>query len=160
VEFPDGHVLECHGVVVDAAGLSELRGGQRGRIEPLESIRSVRHGHGALARFPLLLLVIGLLLIGVGGLSLRLIVSWLREGGVVTDLQMFFVVLIPIGAWIAWDALRRGHYLEVSSTRGIRRLVFESRASAEEVTAFLAQLDGWGYPVKEPPQRLGRVGPS
>jgi len=63
--------------------------------------------------------------------------QWLLVGGNVSALAVTCVVLLPIGVWIGYDALRRGPILLLETSRGRRRLAFGGKYGREQLLAFV-----------------------
>src|SRR5260221_12539138 len=76
--------------------------------------------------------------------------QWLLVGGKRSALAVTCVVLLPIGVWIGYDALRRGPILLLETPRGRRRLAFGGKVRREQLLAFVDAVNrDLGYPIEE-----------
>jgi hypothetical protein len=85
---------------------------------------------------PLLLLLIAAACCIFGMLVILDTLHWLREGGTREAFAIMCALLLPLGGWIGYDALRRGPILLLETSRGRRRLAFGSRIEREPLLAF------------------------
>jgi len=115
----------------------------RDEINRIELIRAVEAAH------PLLLCGFGFLLIAIGLLSLPVILGWLDRGGGASWKVFALPTAILLGAWMVYDALKRVPLLRLDTIRGTRKLVFQSRASREELIEFVRQAEArFGYSIE------------
>lgn len=74
---------------------------------------------------------------------------WLRVGGSREAVAIMCVLLLPLGAWLGYDALRRGPVLLVETTRGRRRLVFGRQIRMDQLLTFVEGVNReLGYPLE------------
>jgi len=62
---------------------------------------------------------------------------WLQGGGTREVLAIMCTLLLPLGGWIGYDALRRGPILLLETPRDRRRLAFGSKISRGPLLAFV-----------------------
>jgi len=112
-------------VVFTAEEIFEHDGRQKVVRAGRDEIRSVALCRGSGSLRPLLQVALGLGLAVVGvwvGLG---VLAWWREGGrLALDGAFFLTLLLPVGAWVVFDAIRPRLLLRVSLTRGHRKLHF------------------------------------
>ena len=87
-----------------------------------EEIIEIKVKYGFQAEKPLVELVLGALMLCVGYFPIKYIINWIKEGGVLWDIQVFIILLFPLGAWLVYDALKKSNYILVS-TKNIRRKI-------------------------------------
>ena len=103
--------------------------------------QSVVHARVAYARRserPLLQLLFAVACVVYGMFTIANIAIWLQEGGTRDVLAIMGILLLPLGVWLGYDALRRGPILLLETTRGRRRLAFGGKVRREQVQAFVA----------------------
>jgi hypothetical protein len=134
--------IEHCGIRCTAEALLEFEGGRLMVTIPRNEIQRIGIRYGIQAPHPMLQVILGLGLASVAYFPLRELIDWLRHGGTlftVVDLLLFLPI---VGAWTAWEALKRGYFFEVQSSAGIKRLAFAKKpqpAALDEMIAFIEQ---------------------
>lgn len=72
---------------------------------------SVELRHGFVSAHPLMQLVLGVATVLGGLYPARYLLDRLRDGGSPGFVFLMLAGLVPLGAWLLFDALQRGHYL-------------------------------------------------
>ena len=87
----------------------------------LSEIRSVRIRHGFLAKHPLIQIIFGIAFAAVGFAMMILCLTMIQRG-TVSHVFFFSPLSALLGLWIIYDAIKRGHYLEIWTDSGVRKL--------------------------------------
>ena len=126
--------------VTDAA-VTELSGGTPAVQIPTADITQIELKRTIGAERPLLLLLFGILLTVPGFYFTRILWSWLLFGGtLLVDVTLSFLLLIPVGLWIAITAFRRRVLLHVYTSNDKRKLVFKGKHTQEELRTFIGKI--------------------
>jgi len=56
-------------------------------------------------------------------------------------------ILLPFGAWLALDALKRGEYLDVTSEKGSLRISLQGVSQADLVSSLERARSEFGYNI-------------
>jgi hypothetical protein len=127
-------------------GVAEMDGARRAVFLPRAEVRSIalRHGFTAERQLPMLLLAAAL--VAVAAYACLFSLALIGGGSGATSMMAVPVLLVPIAAYVAFLALRRGYFLEVHTTRERRKLAVGVGAARVELEGFLAQAKermGW-----------------
>ncbi len=128
--------LEFCGLRVTPKSLSSIERGHAAVVVPCKTITRIRLCAGHLAPHPILLFVLGLLLIAAGVISLMALFGWLIGGGVFHLPLAAMSAMSIVGGSMLRNSLRRGVYLEVTSSAGRKRLACDA-ADVVEIEPFL-----------------------
>ncbi len=93
---------------------------------------------GFQSKHPLIQALVGAALTLAGGYLLLLQLLWLLPKVVGFKAT---VLLLPLGLWMLWDALRRRYYLEIGVPNRAKRLHFKKIADPSELSAFLSEVE-------------------
>jgi|GEM_PF-3159858 len=120
-------------VVIAREDICELDGNREVIRVPRDEVRLVELCRDSGSHHPILQAALGVVLStfglwGVGGL-----VAWLREGGVLyLGITTALIVLLPVGAWVVFDAFRPRVLLRLRLNKGRRKLLFGSELGKSE----------------------------
>ncbi len=141
--------FEYEGVRFGDEGVADVEGGRVGLYVPRAQIDRLTVRYGARSLHPILQLVMGLLLVGLGLLPAIHLVMWAVKGGTIHLLEVAMIVMLIIGVWLIIDAPRRGYLIDVAGSGGRKRLLFASGASKTGVEAFAGRArERFGYDVQ------------
>jgi hypothetical protein len=102
-----------------------------------------------LARRPILLFVLGLVLVGLGIVPPALAVIEFFSEGVVVAKEVLCVLWLILGVPALYQAFRRGYVLEVQTPSGLHRLEFKGGVQPQELEEFLDRVEReFGYTVE------------
>jgi len=102
-------------------------------------IRSLHLRHGFLARHPILQMIFAGALIIATLYPLAAAVNLLR-GGLIHALLWLPLVFTFLGIYLLYDALRQGHFIEVTTTAGTRKLSLGKSLSPNEASKLSSHL--------------------
>jgi hypothetical protein len=129
-------------IQVSEKGLSEFSGGRRVIFIPKEQIQNIEIRFGSSAERPLLQLITGLLLLGLGiaGVSMILASGWrgLRWGA-------GFIVFGGFGVWFLHETFKKNHFFKVVCHNDKRKLVFRGKLEKTEFSKFIKDVSALGY---------------
>jgi hypothetical protein len=131
--------LAFSGVLLDPDGLGVLDGDRVVKHVPRDNLQTIEVRSGLLSAHPFLQLAFGAVLVWLGLSPAKSLLDGLREGETTVDVVAFLALLIPLGAWLVYDALKRGHYLIVESGGGRLKIPLKGRPSAADVDAFVGR---------------------
>ena len=103
---------------------------------------------GPASAHPILQAALGAVLVVIGLVPFRLVIDWLRFGGILWDFEVLAFVLLPLGIWLALGASRRSYHLVVQSASGEKRLQFHPRISRKDLEEFLQGIKDLGYSIE------------
>jgi hypothetical protein len=119
-------VAEYRGIRFTTTHAALLDDGRETVRIPLTQIRSLTLQHGFTSARPLLGVILGMLSLFLGWRVVERILAWLRDGGTIWDYEILLLFLLPLGAWLVRDMLRRGPYLVAELDNGRRKLPFDA----------------------------------
>jgi hypothetical protein len=128
-------------IEISENGLSEFSGNRRIIFIPKAEIQSVKVRFGSSAERPVVQVIAGLLLLGLGIAGAAMVMaSGMR--GVLRGLRwgLGFMVFGAFGVWFLHETFKKTHYLHVTSHKDSRKLVFRGEFKDAELNQFL--LDG------------------
>ena len=134
-------------------GIAMVDGNTVLRRLPRDTIQTIEIRTGFLSAYPLPQLGIGIASLCVGLLSLRAFLVALTGAGPFRAMGLL-TTLLPVGAWISLDALKRGEYLEVRGTGDSIRLSFKGVSQADLVSLVERARSELGYNIVD--RRPGR----
>ncbi len=103
-------------------------------IVPLGRVRSLTLQRGFTAERPLPEALLGFACCVLGVISARAAVLWIFGSRYVSGRLILLTLLLPLGAWLLRDALRRGFYLLAELDRGARKFPIPGVLDAEFAT--------------------------
>jgi hypothetical protein len=134
----DTEALTLGSVRISEKGISELSDGTpvveipKGDISRIELTRTTG------AERPLAQFIFGLALAAPGFFFSRVLWSWLLFGGTLyVDITFWFILLIPVGLWLAITAFRQRILLLVHTATDRRKVVFRGNFTVDEIVAFV-----------------------
>jgi len=107
----------------------------------LGEIRAVSLRFGRTAKHPWIQFVAGLVLVALGTLPAIHMVMWLTHGGVFVAWEVFIVLFGALGIFVTWESVQMGHYLEVATAKGNKRLAFAHGTRGEEIRLWMEALE-------------------
>jgi hypothetical protein len=129
-------------IVVSEKGLSEFSHGQRIIFIPKEQIQRIEIKFGSQAERPLVQIILGLLLVGLGLVGLFLLIS---AGFVELRWGIGFILFGGLGVFCLYEVLRKGYYLDVISSNDTRKLVIKGVIKKTELSKFIKTAVQFGY---------------
>jgi hypothetical protein len=141
--------VECGGVRCTATSLVEIDR-QRVVVSVQRAVaRRVTLQHGFQAPSPVLQIVLGAALAGVGYWPLRHTIRWFRYGGTFVSAEAGLLAFAFVGAWLMVSALRRGYFISVDTDQGRKRLFLRGAIPPGELEAFRLGVERlWGMNVR------------
>lgn len=104
--------------------------------------------HGLAAERPLVQLVFGSILTIVGLYPLKIIYGWLTLGGILYDIQILFLALVPLGIWMIKGAIRKQYFISVETQNDTRKFIFKGEIEEVEMKEFLEKANRrWNYRI-------------
>jgi hypothetical protein len=103
-------------------------------------IRSTGLRYGFLARHPIIQIIFAGILIIVTGAIVIAGINLLRESHVVEAWFFLAVPFMLLGIWLLYDAVKRGHYLEIWTDKGRHRLIVGNRVKTGELGVLATEL--------------------
>jgi hypothetical protein len=129
-------------IVISEKGLSEFSHGKRIIFIPKEQVQNIEIKFGSRAERPLVQMIFGLLLAGLGFVGISLIITGglagLRWG-------IGFIVFGGFGVFCLYEALKKGYYLQVISSHDKRKLVLKDLVEKAEFSKFIKDATQLGY---------------
>jgi hypothetical protein len=133
-------------IEISAKGLSEFDGNRRVIFIPKEEIQTIETGFGSSAERPLLQLIAGLLLVGLGLVGVAMIMASGMRG---FRWGVGFLVFGGLGAWILYEAVKKSHFLRVICVKDTPKLVFRGTFRDVDCSKFITDGGGLGYMFKD-----------
>ena len=129
-------------IVASENGLSEFSHGKRVIFIPKEHVQRIEVKFGSQAERPLAQAILGLLLIGLGCVGLSLLIS-----GGFSELRwgIGFIIFGGLGTFCLYEAVKRRHYLLVTSLNDTRKLVIRGFIQKEDFSNFIKSATQLGY---------------
>lgn len=131
--------IELGGVRFAADRLTEVEDGRVMALVMRHEIRSITLRHDFRSNHPVLQVIFGFVLIAVGLVPVRHLASWFRGGGIFFAVEIGLVVFAVIGAWLVFEAPRRGYQLDVGASSGRKKPTFHRKTGPAELRAFVAE---------------------
>ena len=119
-------VAEYRGVRFTTTHAALIDDGRETVRIPVAQIRSLTLQYGLTSARPIVGILVGLFFLFIGWRVVDRIWAWLRDGGTLWDFEILLLFLLPVGAWLVRDMLRRGPYLLVELDHGRRKLPFDA----------------------------------
>jgi len=129
-------------IVLSEKGVSEFSHGQRMVFVPKEQIQRIEIKFGSRAGRPLVQIILGLLLVGLGFVGLFLLVS---GGFVELRWGLGFILFGGLGVFCLYEVLGKGYYLRVISSNDARKLVIKGAIQKTELAKFIKAAVQFGY---------------
>lgn len=141
-------MIELYGIRIDTQNIHELDEDQPALSFAVADVEAVVLRFGHTAERPLLGVLFGAILILAGLVVSAVVVpdAFHRQFFSTSTVGLLGTAPVTslIGLWLVRFSLRSGHYLEVSTTSGKRKLRFESCVSDDELLRFLEQARSMG----------------
>ena len=118
-------------IVLSEKGVSEFSHGQRMIFVPKEQIQRIEIKFGSRAERPLVQIILGLLLVGLGFVELRWGIGFILFGG--------------LGVFCLYEVIRKGYYLHVISSNDARKVVIKGAIQKTELAKFIKAAVQFGY---------------
>jgi hypothetical protein len=133
---------------ISEKGISEFSGNRRIVFVPRENIQSIEVRFGSNAERPLLQIIAGMLLAGLGYAGAVMVFDNLSPSrGLRWGLGLIFFGCL--GIWMFWEALRRSHYLLVITRNDRRKLIFKGRWAQPDFDKFAKDAAGLSYQFRD-----------
>ena len=157
-ETVEPEVIDFAGVRFGADEVVEMDGQQvMVRVRKSE-IERMALRHGFYSAHPILQVVVGIVLAGIGVLPTMHLIHWLANGGTFHTVEAFVVAFIFLGPWLVYDAAQRGPHLDVRTAAGRKRLILDRNVDPETLERFLTAVEErFGYQVERLSTEPARV---
>jgi hypothetical protein len=139
-EGPSAAAIVFLNIEVTPNAIVERDGRQRLAVIAAEDVRGIEAAHGFTAERLALQVLFASALLALGLYLGGALVPWIveaevpRYGGRALLGAIFFLMF---GGWTLWQALRRGHYLRITTRSGVRKLHLRGNFTPEQLSAFL-----------------------
>ncbi|HNX58451.1 MAG TPA: hypothetical protein PKK43_05090 [Spirochaetota bacterium] len=124
---------EVHSVRFERGCISNIQDGKAFRRIDTARVTEVRLRYGYSSGHPVLQLILGAALTITGLLSVRLVMTWIKSGGIIFDYQILFMLLLAFGIWMIRDALVKTHLLDIKGSGKLARIVFSVKLTDDEI---------------------------
>jgi hypothetical protein len=142
-------VIELAGVRFTHEDVTELDGGQVMVKVLRRDVRRMALRHGFHSAHPILQILFGTVLTGIGLLPTWHFTNWVFHGGTFVSVEAVAMGFVFLGPWLMFNALRRGPYLEVRTEGGTKKLAFDVGADPRELETCLAAAEQLlGYSIE------------
>ena len=65
------------------------------------------------------------------------------------DIEALYAPVVATGLWMIFRAFKRGHFLEIETASGSKRLEFQGRPAVEALNTFVAEIERYyGFRVE------------
>lgn len=140
--------IEYLGIEATRDAITQVERGRTTMRIMRDQICSVSIEYGSPSNRPMVQLVIGVLLIGLGFIPIPWIVHWLLYGGKLPKVIVFTLSWAAIGSWLVWHAISKRTFLRVDLNGRIEKLQFDGKPDPMTLQKFVRQLrDSLGYSV-------------
>jgi hypothetical protein len=129
-------------IMISEKGLSEFSHGKRLIFIPKEQVQSIEIKFGTRAERPLMQMILGVLLAGLGIVGFSFVLTGGLRG---LRWGLGFIVFGGLGVFCLYEALKKGYYLQIISTNDTRKLVFSGAVQKAELSQFLTKAVQFGY---------------
>ena len=150
-----GGALKYLNLAISEMGLSEFSQGKRVVFIPKDEVQKIEVRYGSSAERPLVQIIAGLLLIGLGGAGLLMIFESGMRG---IRWGIGFVAFGGFGVWLLYETFKKTHYLQVTYRRETRKLVLKGAFQEREFSELARQAGQLGYRFEDSPEP-GSAGP-
>jgi hypothetical protein len=150
--------IACGGVLLDESRLAELDSGRvMVEVEHAE-IRKITLAFGLISHHPFLQAFFGLGLAATAIFPIGNIVLWLKGVEKPHRAVLFILPVSVIGAATFFGAFRDGHFLEIESTRGLKRLAFKRKTDPAAIEQFVQQIERrLGISIEREPEAVAKT---
>lgn len=146
---------EVHSVRFERGSISNIQDGKAFRRVDTARVTEVRLRYGYSSGHPVLQLIFGAVLTITGLLSVRLVITWIRSGGIIFDYQILFMLLLALGIWMIRDALVKTHLLDVKGPENRTRIVFSAKLTDDEIRTLIDTVRAeFGISIQRTPLRV------
>ena len=121
-------LAEYCGIRCTERSLCEIDSGKVMVTVPRQDITRITLRYGTQAPHPVIQVVMGLLLTGLGYFPIAHLIDWLRHGGAFLTLEAWIVPFPVVGILTVIGAFKRGYFLLVDERQGSKRLSFSTQA--------------------------------
>jgi hypothetical protein len=136
------------GVEISRKGISKLYGARVERFIARDEVRELRLKRGNPGERGWLELALGVIFLGVAGLQILGLLSWLMNGGTQTTSNILVMLaLLCFGSWLVWDATHPQWYLEVQTLEKTYKLAFNDKIDQAVLRDFLQYGKLVGYAI-------------
>ena len=128
------------GIAVLGDALCEVDSGRVMVRISTADVRGLKLLHGHVANHPVMQMIAGGVMVLIGGWPIIWLIEWAVHGGTIISSTMWMIGFAVVGVWLIIQAFREGHYLEVETTRGLRKLAFDGKVDESAASAFVGSL--------------------
>jgi|SRR6185437_15730026 len=141
---------EWRGIQFSEEVVSEISGAEIVASVPRKIIDRIILGHGHQVQHPILQAVFGVILACAAiAIPTYEYFQAMKGGWLLLLAPVFFLVVAIVGLNLAYQALRRGYFLQIQFEGGSRKLKFRGRARIEGIETFLKSVhETFGYVVE------------
>lgn len=141
-QLPDLGGIRC-----TRENLYELEGDRIMISVARNEVRRIELRYGVRAPHPILQLIAGAALFGVGIVGLGIFGVALQRGGRLAGTAALTIPFGVVGVGLVVGAFRRGYSLEVELLEGRKRMHFNAKVSPEQMKNFISAIERqWGLP--------------
>jgi hypothetical protein len=133
-------------LAISEKGLSEFSGGRRIIFIPKDEVQIIEIKFGSSAERPLIQVIAGLMLVGLGYIGLTMIIMNAMRG---SRWGLGFIVFGGFGLWFLYETFKKTHYLRVICRNDKRKLVFRGAFQEAEFSKFINDATKLGYSFKD-----------
>ena len=143
------NVLDCNNVRFTVDYVCSIVDGRRQIVLNRSDVQQIVLRYGYQAPRPVIQLLLGFVLLGFIFLPLYHVWRVFNYGGRFFGWEAFWGGFSAIGAWLIYDALKKGWYLDVRTADGHRKLAFTQGADPSQLLAFLERAkNDLCYPIQ------------
>ena len=139
--------IVCGEASLSREGIALVEGQVTVRGIPRSTITAIELRRGFLSARPIPQLGLAMGCAWMGLLSARAFVSWAMVRTGPLKAMGLLAILLPFGAWLALDALKRGEYLDVTSEKGSLRISLQGVSQADLVSSLERARSEFGYNI-------------
>jgi hypothetical protein len=141
--------LQYAGIQFTRQHVSEISGSSISLRVPQSDIKQIRLIFAAQSPYPIVSIIVGFALVGLGLFPIVHIANWLRHGGTLIEMELLLAGFIPIGISLIYHGLARRYLLVIQDSSGMRRLAFSKSAELVKIRELIQQAEReFGYRIK------------
>lgn len=148
VDMAEMESIRLLGVEFSRKGIASVYGARTDLFIAHDDIREIKLRYGQAGERRWLQIPLAVVILGAAVLQIVDLLRWLFFGGTRYDFQILvLVVLIGVGGWLLWDAVRKQWYMEVQTLHKTRKLAFHEKVSEPMLQLFVQYAQQFGYSI-------------